>query len=54
MDIVFRWKMCGQGKSKCCAEAPRKKILRADGVERDIVFETVEEAIIAKKKHNPP
>jgi hypothetical protein len=46
--------MCGQGKSKFCVKVPRRERLGAEGIEKDIVFETVEEAIISKKKHNPP
>lgn len=42
--------MCGLRKSKHHGRALRGEELGAEGVERDIVFETVEEAMVRKRQ----
>jgi hypothetical protein len=42
--------MCAHRKSKCCVKAAFGKTTRAVEAKRDIVSETVEEALITKKR----
>jgi hypothetical protein len=48
--LHFDWKMCDHRKVKVVSEGLQREEPGADVVKRDIVFETVEEALVNQKE----